>query len=239
MVKGLGKAAAERLLDARSERCFKDIQDLCDRAQLNRRELNALAEAAALRGVAGHRHRARWETAAVTRQPDDLLYGVREGREAESPGARKPRRRQVVIRPPGAWDELEADYHSTGLTLGRHPLSFVRGRLRARRIKQAAQVIGLPHGTRTRACGLVTMRQRPMTANGTLFLTLEDETGTVNVVIWPRLWERQRAVALGAGLIAVDGVLESDGSVHHLIAERLHDYDELLGEFRARSRDFR
>ena len=82
------------------------------------------------------------------------------------------------------------------------------------------------------------MRQRPQTANGTMFLTLEDETGSLNVVLWPRVWERQRAVVLGTSLLAVDGVLETDGEVHHLIADRLQDFDGMLEGLRTRSRDF-
>ncbi|MEE4173023.1 MAG: error-prone DNA polymerase [Xanthomonadales bacterium] len=230
MVKGFGREAAERLVAARDRRRFRDTQDLCDRAGLDRGLLNALAEAGALRGIAGHRHRARWASAAVQPPRQDLLHGV-DGRERLDD-------RGIAIRPPDPRDDLEADYRSTGLTLGRHPVAFVRGELRRRRIRTARDVLALPHGRHTRACGLVTMRQRPQTANGTMFLTLEDETGSLNVVLWPRVWERQRAVVLGTGLLAVDGVLETDGEVHHLIAERVEDYDALLDGFRTRSRDF-
>ena len=113
------------------------------------------------------------------------------------------------------------------------------GALRRRRAITAHEMQGRPHGSRLRACGLVTMRQRPATASGTIFLTLEDETGTVNVVVWPRLWEKQRAELIGASVLAVDGVLETDGSVHHLIADRVHDFSELAGDLASRSRDFR
>jgi error-prone DNA polymerase len=226
MVKGLGQAAAERLCAARSSHAFRDTQDLRDRVGLNQRELAALAEAAALRGIAGHRHRARWTIAGTRPQPIDLLHGVRV------PDA------DTAIRPPSATDDLRADYASIGLTLGRHPLAFIRSELRRRRVRTARELPGLPHGTRVRACGLVTMRQRPMTASGTIFLTLEDETGCVNAVIWPRLWERQRAIVLGTSLIAIDGVMESDGDVHHLIADRVHDFDHLAAGLRTRSRDF-
>jgi error-prone DNA polymerase len=82
------------------------------------------------------------------------------------------------------------------------------------------------------------MRQRPMTASGTVFLTLEDETGCVNAVIWPRLFEKQRAEILGSQLLAIDGVMETDGDVHHLIADRVHDFSELAGNLRSKSRDF-
>jgi error-prone DNA polymerase len=228
LVKGFGEEAATRLQVARRSGPFADTRDLATRANLNRRELAALAEAAALRGIAGHRHRARWEAAAVRREPDDLLQGV-------APGGRGER---VAIRPPSATDDLQADYASTGLTLGRHPLAFLRRVLRSRRVRPVVELLRLEHGSRARACGLVTMRQRPQTAKGTVFLTLEDESGQLNVVVWPRLAERQRAVVLGARLVAIDGVMESDGDVWHLIAERLHDYSELLDGLETRSRDF-
>ena len=226
MVKGLGQAAGERLVMARTAAIFRDAQDLCDRAALNRRALAVLAESGALRQLAGHRHRARWEVAATRAQPPDLLHGIPMAADS------------VPIRPPSAVDELKADYASTGLTLGKHPLAFIRGELRRRRVKPAKDLLGLPHGTRVRACGLITMRQRPMTANGTIFLTLEDETGFVNAVIWPRLWERQRNIVLGASLIAIDGVMETDGDVCHLIADRVHDFSDLSNGLKTKSRDF-
>jgi error-prone DNA polymerase len=226
LIKGLGQRAAERICAARNSRSFTDAQDLCSRAQLDRRELAALAEAAALRGIAGHRHRARWEIAAIEKQPVDLLHGVPRKHDSAS------------IRPASETDDLKADYAATGLTLGRHPLALIRGILRQRRVRTAQQLLQLKHGTRTRACGLITMRQRPMTANGTIFLTLEDETGHVNVVIWQRLWERQRSIILNASLIAVDGVMESDGEVYHLIARQVHDFDALAKGLQTRSRDF-
>jgi len=226
LIKSLGRNAAERISNARSRRDFSDAQDLCTRAQLNRRELAALAEAAALRGIAGHRHRARWDVAATEKQPDDLLKGI-ACKDEPTP-----------IRPASESDDLHADYAATGLTLGRHPVELIRSVLRQRRVRTAKQLRQLKHGTHTRACGLITMRQRPMTANGTIFLTLEDETGHVNVVIWQRLWERQRNIILNASLIAVDGVLESDGEVYHLIASQVHDFDGLAKGLKTRSRDF-
>ena len=226
LVKGLGQQAAERISNTRSNKPFTCVQDVCTRAQLNRRELAALAEAAALRGIAGHRHRARWEVAATEKQPVDLLEGIPRVDDT------------ATIRPASETDDLRADYAATGLTLGRHPVALIRKTLRQRRVSTAQQLLQLKHGTHTRACGLITMRQRPMTANGTIFLTLEDETGYVNVVVWQRLWERQRSVILNASLIAVDGVMESDGEVYHLIARRLHDFDALAKGLKTRSRDF-
>jgi error-prone DNA polymerase len=252
VIKGMREAAARRIEAARAEHPFRDAQDLADRACLDRHDLAVLAEAAALRGLAGHRHRARWEIAAVEKPVDDLLnatcrtepcsgfaVGVPQtpGREQGSL-LQRAREDPVIIRPPTEADDIHADYASTGLTLGRHPLALLRPVLKRRRALTARELHALPHGSRARACGLVTMRQRPMTASGTVFLTLEDETGCVNAVIWARLFEKQRAAIIGAQLLAIDGVLESDGAVHHLIADRVHDFSELAEGLRSRSRDF-
>jgi error-prone DNA polymerase len=257
MIKGMREDAARRIEAARAECPFRDVQDLTERANLDRHDLAVLAEAAALRGLAGHRHRARWEIAAVEKPVDDLLNGAAvidscgsacgrslaaDRAQARSHTMKKPPRHEseqkVTIRPPTEADDLHADYASTGLTLGRHPLALLRPVLKRRRALTARELHALPHGRRARACGLVTMRQRPMTASGTVFLTLEDETGCVNVVIWPRLFEKQRAAIIGAQLLAIDGVLETDGAVHHLIADRVHDFSELAEGLRSKSRDF-
>jgi error-prone DNA polymerase len=228
MVKGMREKSALRLEQARGERPFDNAQDLATRARLDRHDLAVLAEAAALRGLAGHRHRARWEIAAVEKPVDDLL----------KPAAKSEPDPFYSIRPPSEVDNTRADYASTGLTLGRHPIALLRSVLKRRRAITARELHRKPHESRVRACGLVTMRQRPMTASGTIFLTLEDETGFVNVVIWPRLFEKQRAEILAASILAVVGVLETDGDVHHLIASRVHDFSFLAENLQSRSRDF-
>jgi error-prone DNA polymerase len=232
MIKGMREDAAHRIAAARAEHPFRDVQDLAGRAALDRHDLAVLAEAAALRGLAGHRHRARWEIAAVERGqskvPEQSALALYSDPNADP----------VSIRPPTEVDDVRADYASTGLTLGRHPLALLRRILRHRRAMTASELQQQPHGSRVRACGLVTMRQRPMTASGTVFLTLEDETGYVNAVIWSRLFERQRAEILGANLLAIDGTVETDGDVHHLIADRVHDFSHLAGSLRSKSRDF-
>jgi error-prone DNA polymerase len=274
LVKGMREAAAQRLVAARERQPFRDVQDLAIRATLDRHDLAVLAEAGALRGLAGHRHRARWEVAAVEKpaplwgQNQNWEKGVRALFQGEEKQARKRGQRKrgqspfpktekrkrgqspfpktekgsdpffVSIRPPSEADDIRSDYASTGLTLGRHPIALLRPQLRHRRARTATELRGLPHGSRARACGLVTMRQRPATASGTIFLTLEDETGCVNVVIWPHLLEKQRAEILGATVLAVDGIMETDGEVHHLIADRVHDFSALAAGLDARSRDF-
>ena len=238
MVKGMRKDSAHRTEQARDESPFIDAQDLATRAGLDRHDLAVLAEAAALRGLAGHRHRARWEIAAVEKPVLGLSLGGQSKNNLHSDPDFIADSDSVSIRPPSQVDDTRADYASTGLTLGRHPIALLRPVLRRRRAITARELCALPHGTRIRACGLVTMRQRPMTASGTIFLTLEDETGFVNVVVWPRLCEKQRAEILCASVLAVDGVMETDGDVHHLIADRVHDFSHLATGLENKSRDF-
>jgi error-prone DNA polymerase len=240
MIKGMRQATAERMVKARQQTGFTQVQDLTNRAELDRHDLAVLAESDALRGLAGHRHRARWEVAAVEmaeKGSEPFLPGIIPGPDADY-AKRALTPFPVSIRPPSEADDIRNDYASTGLTLGRHPLALLRSQLRQRRARTARELRKLPHGSQVRACGLVTMRQRPMTASGTVFLTLEDETGCVNVVIWPRLWEKQRAEILGANVLAIDGVMETDGEVHHLIASRAHDFSHLADGLETRSRDF-
>ncbi len=225
MVKGLSQAGAERIVAARRERPFADVDDLARRARLDARDLKCLAAAGALKALADHRRRAYWDVAGVE-APTPLL---REAPVIEAP----PR-----LRPPTEGEDLVADYASLGLTLGRHPLALLRGRLARMRLATAEEIRRLPHGRLARACGIVTGRQRPDTASGVVFVTLEDETGYVNVVVWRDLGERQRRELLGARLMAVHGVVEREGEVVHLVARRLVDESALLGRLVTRSRDF-
>jgi error-prone DNA polymerase len=140
---------------------------------------------------------------------------------------------------PSALDDLQADYASIGLTLGKHPLAMLRRTLAARRCRRSREFAGLAHGTPVRLAGLVTLRQRPETASGVTFVTLEDEDGLVNVVVWRDLGERQRRVLLEARLLAVQGRVESAEGVQHLIAADLRDWSPLLGNLATQSRDFR
>src|SRR5574342_30023 len=135
-------------------------------------------------------------------------------------------------------EDLVEDYAALGLTLGRHPVALLRDRLARRGILSAAQLNALPNGRPARAAGLVITRQKPGTAAGTAFVTLEDETGTANVVVWRDIAERQRKEFLGAQLLAVSGRVQREGGVVHLIARRLADLSPLLGRLSARSRDF-
>ena len=225
MVKGLSQAAAERLLEARTSAKFSGVEDLAYRAALHRGDLEALAAGGALQSLEGHRHRARWACAGVEK-PLPLLAQVST---AES---------LPLLRAPTEGENIIADYASLGLTLGRHPLALLRERLVAMNLCTARQLRDLTHGARAYTAGLVTCRQCPSSGAGVIFVTLEDETGTSQVVVWPKLAERQRAPLLNARLLAVFGEVQREGEVLHLLARRLEDRSTLLGRLATVSRDF-
>ena len=225
MVRGFSETAALRLMAARSQRAFADITDLCARAGLDRRHQDLLADAAALRGLAGHRHRARWAVAGV---------------EAQLPlfGMDSPAEQAVALPLPTQAEDTLADYARLGLSLGPHPLQQIRSKLRAAHCIDAKTLRTRPHNSRVRVAGLVTSRQQPQTASGIIFVTLEDEHGLVNVVVWRHVAEAQRRALLEARLLAVEGQWEHVDGVSHLIAHRLQDLTALLGALDARSRNF-
>jgi error-prone DNA polymerase len=144
----------------------------------------------------------------------------------------------AMLVPPSEGEDIVADYASLGLSLGRHPLALLRARLARQRMATAADLKSWPHGRRTRVTGLVTGRQRPGTASGVTFVTLEDETGMINVIVWNDLAERQRKELLRSSLLTVYGTLEREGEVVHVIASHLRDQTPLLGRLVTRSRDF-
>jgi error-prone DNA polymerase len=226
MVARLPEAEAQRIVELRQAGAvFTSLDDLAHRARLTRRALDALADAGALRGLAGHRFGARWAASGVERLPG-LLAGA------------AAREEPVALPEPAEGQEILADYRSLGLTLGRHPLALLRGRLARQRILAAAELRAVPAGARVRVAGLVTHRQRPQTASGVVFATLEDETGTANLIIWPKVMERQRDAVLGASLMLVEGELQSEQGVIHVIARDIRDCSGWLGGLRAPSRDF-
>jgi error-prone DNA polymerase len=201
------------------------VEDLAHAAALNRHDMNALAAAGALASIVGHRRQAVWAVTGVEPRPPVL-----EG--APILDVTPP------LLPPSEGQDLVADYASLGLTLGRHPVALLRPRLDRLRMLTAAQLRQMPHGKLARAAGIVIGRQRPDTASGVIFVTLEDETGMINVVVWRDVAEKQRRALLGSQLLAVHGVLERQGDVVHLIAGKLADHSRLLGQLVARSRDF-
>jgi error-prone DNA polymerase len=220
MAGGLAATAGERIVAGRP---FASVAELAERAGLGRRDLACLAAAGALQSLAGHRRNAHWAASGVERPAGFLPVVPRD---------------ELALDPPSEGEDIAADYRSLGLTLGRHPLALLRGRLAAKGILSAEELNRLPHGSPARAAGLVTCRQRPDTASGVVFVTLEDETGCINVIVWRDLLERQRRELLGARLLGVAGVLEREGAVTHLIARRLEDHSRWLGALAVASRDF-
>ncbi|HJV97284.1 MAG TPA: OB-fold nucleic acid binding domain-containing protein, partial [Albitalea sp.] len=226
-ISGLSQDAAARIVQARAAEPFGSIEDLTRRAQLNTHDLRALAEAGALQGLSGHRHQAAWGVAGIDTRPTEML---RATRVHEAP---------AELAAPSEVEDTLADYRALGLTLARHPLALLRDELSAFKVQPAAVLHGYPNGRIARASGLVTHRQRPETAKGTVFVTLEDETGAVNVIVWPAVAEAQRQPLVGASLLTVYGQWQREGEVMHLVATKLIDHSALLQGLASRSRDFR
>jgi error-prone DNA polymerase len=226
-VSGLSEDAAKRIVKARDESAFASVEDLARRASLNAHELRVLAESDALLGLAGNRHQAAWSVAGIDTRPTEML---RQTRVNES---------LVELDAPNEVETMLADYRSLGLTLKRHPVSLLREELSKFKIQPAAVLRSYPSGRLARASGLVTHRQRPQTANGTIFVTLEDETGQVNVIVWPAVAESQRRALLGASLLTVYGRWQAEQGVMHLVAIQLVDHTPLMQGLATRSRDFK
>lgn len=226
LIQGMREDTARRIEAARAASPFADTGDLARRAALTRHDLNALAAGDALRTLAGHRRQASWEAAASV-QSRDLL------RDAAIVETATPR-----LSAPSESQAVAADYRSVGLTLRSHPVALLRPQLAARNFQPASVLNGYPDKRVARACGIVTVRQRPQTSKGVIFVTLEDETGPVNVVVRPELIERQRRELLGAALLGVYGSWQSVDGVRHLIAQRLVDLSGLLGGLSTHSRNF-
>jgi len=225
LVAGLKEESARRIMAERAVAPFDGAEDLARRADLDQHEMRLLAGADALMSLAGHRRQQVWEASALKRPPKLL-------REA-------PVDEEFLELPPALeGEEIIHDYATLGLTLRRHPLALLRGHLSKRRLASAADLELVPDGRLVRYAGIVTLRQQPETAGGTIFMSLEDETGVVQVIVWRSLRERQRPEVLRSRLLAVYGTWQREGDVKNLIAGRLEDLTPLLGELATASRDF-
>lgn len=225
LVAHLSEQAGQRIVAARQASPFLDVDDLARRADLDQSDMRALAAGDALMSLAGHRRQQVWEACALHRAP--ALLQSAPVHEA-----------QLMLSHAPEGEEITFDYASLGLTLRRHPLALLRERLSAQRLQTAKALQDAPNGRLARACGIVTVRQQPATASGVIFVTLEDETGTVNVVVWKRVREQFRHALLRSRLLAVYGVWQREGEVRHLIAHHLRDMTPLLGRLATTSRDF-
>ncbi len=230
-VSGLSIEGMKRIVAARREAAFDDPEDLARRAGLNAHDLQALAQAGALQALTGHRHQAAWAVAGIDTRPTTLLRATRIDEAA------------VALPAPTEAEDMQADYRGVGLTLQRHPLALLRPELARFHVQPAAVLNGYPDGRLARASGLVTHRQRPGTAKGTMFVTLEDDTGTINAIVWPKVVESQRRPLLAAKLLTLFGRWqcqgEGDHAVRHLVVMKAIDHSDLLQGLVSRSRDFR
>jgi error-prone DNA polymerase len=226
LVSGLKQAVAEGIVLARSKNPFGSTQDLALQAGLDAGDLKALASADALASLAGHRRQQVWEASALHAAPALLKEAPIDEEFLELEAASEG-------------EEVVFDYAALGVTLRRHPVELLRPLLLRQRLSSAAQLHDLPSGKLARACGLVTMRQQPASAKGVVFVTLEDETGTVNVIVWKSVKEKHRQPLLRSKLLAVYGQWQREGEVRHLVAQHLVDMTALLGKLTTTSRDFR
>jgi error-prone DNA polymerase len=225
LLRALSAAGAARIVAARSAAPFTDVQDLARRAALERADLEALAAAGALAALSGNRHLAFWDVAAAERE---LPLAPRGDLDDAAPLLPRPSEGQDIV----------ADYRAVGLTLGRHPVALLRGRLAADGVVATVELESRPPGARVRVAGIVVTRQRPASASGVTFVTLEDETGHANLVVWESLGDAQRRELLESRLMEVHGRVQREGPVIHVVAERLVDRSAWLGALLVSSRDF-
>ena len=235
-VRGLSHEAVRRLLAAREAGVFASVDDLARRAALSRAELSCLAAADAFHALAGHRRQGLWQALACEPAPGGA------GAWLVAAPAPECHEEAVHLPAPTEGQDIVADYRHTGLSLRRHPMALLRSRLQALALWSAAQVRQGRHRQLVRTSGLVTCRQRPGTASGVTFVTLEDETGASNIIVWHAVAERYRGELIGARLLTVYGRIErsqdADGVVVHVIASRLVDHSAWVGELQSVSRDF-
>ncbi|MFK7994803.1 MAG: error-prone DNA polymerase [Granulosicoccus sp.] len=225
LVAKLSVSGANRLLKARSNGPFNSAADLVRRTGINQTDQQALAIAGALANISGDRHQAQWDLLGVEALPE-LLHDA----SAQEPALNLPT--------PTEGENTVADYMSLGLTLKRHPLSLLRKRLKQQRIMDSRSWANVPNGGMARLAGIIKVRQRPGTAKGVLFLTIEDESGPVNVIVWGKVVEAYRKEVLSAKMVSVYGKTQREQGVEHLIARKIEDLSWMLGELSTQSRDF-
>ncbi|TFH75418.1 DNA polymerase III subunit alpha [Gammaproteobacteria bacterium LSUCC0112] len=231
LVKGLSSTAAQQLLNAREQAEFVSVADLVRRAGLNQRDRDALAAADALSALATDRHRAFWDASAVEIVPP-LFAAVSDDFGQDRSGA------EFMLPRPDEAQNILADYNHTGLSLRRHPLALWRRHLTDYRVSSAERLEQLADGDVVKVAGLITCRQRPQTASGVTFLTLEDETGFINVVVWPSLLAHYYRQVHEASVMGITGKLQRADGVTHVIATVLVDLSHWFAGMSLQSRDF-
>jgi error-prone DNA polymerase len=225
-VRGLANADAARLVAVRGEAPFASIEDAWRRAGVPVASLVRVAEADGFRpGLGLARREALWAIKALRDDPLPLFTAASKREAATVPEVVEP---ATSLKPMTEGREVVEDYGHTGLTLRQHPVAFLRQELTRRRVMTCADATALRDGRRATVAGLVLVRQKPGSAKGVMFITIEDETGVANLVVWPQLFEKQRRVVLSAGMLAIDGRIQREGEVVHVVANRLHDLSPML-----------
>ncbi len=227
IVQGLSKDDAQAILHARKRAPFVSIEDVWRRSGVKPAALERLARADAFQALGHNRRQALWAIKGLGQKPLDLFSAAdaREGRTV--PEAMEP---QVALVPLTEGREVVEDYRATQLSLRAHPVTFLRERLTARRIAKCADLMNLKDGARVEVAGLILVRQRPGSAKGVVFVTLEDETGIANAVLWADRFEAHRRTVMSATMLAIRGKVQREGIVIHLVAETITDLTPWLRE---------
>jgi error-prone DNA polymerase len=227
LINGFSQTSAVRLLNARADRAFRDLQDFSQRTHLNKTDLQALAAANAFMAlVRSHRKMAYWEVAGIS-TPTPIL-----NRTYFNEGT-------PMIPKATPLDDAHADYASIGLTLGPHPLALIRPILCGLGLSTREEIYRQSHGQVAKVAGLMIARQRPASANNVTFVTLEDETGSINLVVWKKIAEQYASILLGASVISASGKIQREGDILHLVIYQLIDLSYLLDDLTTQSRIFR
>jgi error-prone DNA polymerase len=236
MVKGLANRDAARLVSERADQPFVSVDDLWRRARIPVSALVELAEADAFRPSLGlARREALWAIRALRDEPLPLFAAAARREEAVIAELDEP---AVSLRPMAAGNEVVEDYGHVGLTLRAHPVSFLRDDLRRQRIVSCQEAANLRDRRRVETAGLTLIRQRPGSAKGVIFVTIEDETGVANLVVWTKVFEKYRSIVMGASMLGVKGYVQREGEVVHVVAQHLTDLSGMLASVGHRDRPF-
>ncbi|MFV2055771.1 MAG: error-prone DNA polymerase [Thiohalomonadales bacterium] len=225
LVKGLSAKGLQAIVAQREQGVYVSVQDLAARTKLHKNDIENLAAADVFKQLVGDRHRAFWQVSGI--EPANSIFANPQFNEVA-----------VMLSQPDEGKNIIADYATMGLSLRRHPLALLRTLLQREQILTASALWQQKNATRVKVAGLVICRQRPASANNVMFVTLEDETGQCNIIVWPKIAERQHKALLKASLLLVCGKLQQHDGVLHVIAENLQDYSHYLGELSTISRDF-
>lgn len=224
-IKGLRQQVGEKLAALRNDQPYESLADLARRCYLEKQDLEILAAAGALRGLSGHRHLAHWDVAGIEKPMP--VFGIPDFNETTP-----------LLRQPSAFEDMLNDYDTQGLSLDYHPFTLLRERLNGLGICPALKLCDRRNGSIVKVAGLVINRQRPSTASGVIFITLEDETGFANLIVWPKVAEAQRVSVLTAKLMLVSGIVQKENGVIHVIAGKIRNCSQWLSGLEVRSRDF-